>query len=113
MNVATLISTTELATLLQNALQNTGQPKPVILDCRFDLADPQRGAALYAESHIPGAQYVDLNRDLSAPPGKHGGRHPLPDIDAAQALFRHVGISSKTFLCFGERPSDSAAPRMR
>jgi thiosulfate/3-mercaptopyruvate sulfurtransferase len=109
MNVATLISTTELATLLERALQNTGAPKPVILDCRFDLADPTRGAALYAESHIPGAQYVDLNRDLSSAPGNHGGRHPLPATDAAQALFRRLGISSPTtVIVYDERHAYAA-----
>lgn len=109
MNVATLISTTELATLLEKALQNTGQPKPVILDCRFDLADPARGAMLHTESHIPGAQYVDLNRDLSSLAGEHGGRHPLPDVNAAQKLFRRLGISSKTtVIVYDERHAYAA-----
>jgi len=109
MNVATLISTTELATLLQKALHNTGQPAPVILDCRFDLADPTRGAALYAESHIPGAQYVDLNRDLSSPVEKHGGRHPLPSVAAAQLLFRRLGVSeSTTVIVYDERHAYAA-----
>jgi len=109
MNVATLISTTELATLLQKVLQNTGQPAPVILDCRFDLADPAQGAALYAESHIPGAQYVDLNRDLSAPVGKHGGRHPLPGAEAAQSLFRRLGVSDNTtVIVYDERHAYAA-----
>jgi len=109
MNVATLISTTELATLLQNVLQNTGQPAPVILDCRFDLADPVRGAALYTESHIPGAQYVDLNRDLSSPVGIHGGRHPLPSPEAAQALFRRLGIcNNTTVIIYDERHAFAA-----
>ena len=31
--------------------------------------------------HVPGAAYVDLDRDLAAPPGA-GGRHPLPAADA-------------------------------
>jgi thiosulfate/3-mercaptopyruvate sulfurtransferase len=109
MNVATLIDTTELAKLVQAALQNTGQPAPVILDCRFDLADPARGATLYEQGHIPGAQYVDLNRDLSSPVAAHGGRHPLPSVEAAQALFRRLGISNDTqVIVYDERHAFAA-----
>lgn len=54
-------------------------PPAVIFDCRFSLADPQEGRALYRQGHIRGAHYLDLNRDLSGPVGEYGGRHPLPD----------------------------------
>jgi len=46
-------------------------------DCRWALDDPGFGRARYLEGHIPGAVFLDLERDLSAPPGP-GGRHPLP-----------------------------------
>lgn len=48
------------------------QPNLVILDCRFALDDPGYGARSYAEGHIPGAQFADLERDLSGP--VHKGR---------------------------------------
>ena len=47
------------------------------VDCRWDIADPEAGRRLYLAGHIPGAAFLDVERDLSAPPGP-GGRHPLP-----------------------------------
>lgn len=44
-----------------------------ILDCRFWLGDPSKGAAVYQDDHIPGAVYMDLERDLSGPVAEHGG----------------------------------------
>ena len=49
-----------------------------IVDCRFDLADTQRGERDYAAAHIPGARYAHLDRDLSGPITPDSGRHPLP-----------------------------------
>jgi thiosulfate/3-mercaptopyruvate sulfurtransferase len=46
-------------------------------DCRWALDDPGFGRTRYLEGHIPGAVFLDVERDLSAPPGP-GGRHPLP-----------------------------------
>jgi thiosulfate/3-mercaptopyruvate sulfurtransferase len=47
------------------------------VDCRWELGDPGRGRELYLEGHIPGASFLDVERDLSSAPGA-GGRHPLP-----------------------------------
>jgi thiosulfate/3-mercaptopyruvate sulfurtransferase len=47
------------------------------VDCRWELGNPGRGRELYLAGHIPGASFVDVERDLSSPPGR-GGRHPLP-----------------------------------
>lgn len=51
-----------------------------IADCRFSLADPKLGRQQYQVSHIPGAYYLDLNRDLSSPVGKHGGGILYPNL---------------------------------
>ncbi len=51
----------------------------VVLDCRFDLADPAAGRRAFDRGHIPGARHADLNRDLSAPVSESSGRHPLPE----------------------------------
>jgi thiosulfate/3-mercaptopyruvate sulfurtransferase len=67
-----------------------------IADCRFSLADPQLGRQQYQTSHIPGAYYLDLNRDLSSPVGKHGGRHPLPNTTELAAKLSAMGITSQT-----------------
>jgi len=41
-----------------------GRDNVLVVDCRFDLGDPQRGQREYALAHIPGAVYADLDRDL-------------------------------------------------
>jgi thiosulfate/3-mercaptopyruvate sulfurtransferase len=51
----------------------------VLLDCGFDLADPQAGERAYEQGHLPGALYVHLDRDLSGAKTGRNGRHPLPD----------------------------------
>ena len=71
MNDSTLISAQQL---------HEHDPREVlIVDCRFELSDPGRGARDYAAGHIPGAVYADLNRDLSDLSKTGVGRHPLPD----------------------------------
>jgi thiosulfate/3-mercaptopyruvate sulfurtransferase len=50
-----------------------------LFDCRFDLGNTQWGEVEYGRSHLPGAFYLHLDRDLSAPVTPGSGRHPLPD----------------------------------
>ncbi|ANS73515.1 3-mercaptopyruvate sulfurtransferase [Paenibacillus yonginensis] len=71
------------------------EPDLVIADCRFNLADQKAGALAYKEDHIPGAVYLDLEQDLSAPPGEHGGRHPLPDPQELAAKLSSAGIGNE------------------
>jgi len=51
----------------------------LVLDCSFDLGDPEAGARMHAAAHLPGALHADLDRDLSGRPTGRNGRHPLPD----------------------------------
>ncbi|SEO80175.1 sulfurtransferase [Paenibacillus sp. OV219] len=66
----------------------------VIVDCRFQLGKPESGREAYTESHIPGAVYLDLEKDLSAPIEEHGGRHPLPDIAELTVTLSRAGIGN-------------------
>lgn len=65
----------------------------VIIDCRFSLADPDLGRKQYQANHLPGAYYLNLNQDLSSPVQKHGGRHPLPDLEQLAAKLAALGIT--------------------
>lgn len=67
------------------------------VDCRWELGDPGRGRALYLEGHVPGASFLDLDRDLSAPPGPRG-RHPLPAADDFAASASRAGIGGGVFV---------------
>ena len=68
----------------------------VIVDCRFVMGQPEAGRQAYEESHIPGAIYMDLEKDLSGPVREHGGRHPLPDLGVFALHVGKMGISNRT-----------------
>ena len=87
------------------------QPNLSIWDCRFDLADPHLGRNLYQQAHIPNADFVDLERDLSGQiiPGETG-RHPLPALPAIATLFSRLGISHDSHIvCYDQGNSVFAA----
>lgn len=67
-------------------------PQVVIVDCRFQLGDPNWGEESYRQSHIKGAYYLNLDRDLSSEVQSHGGRHPLPDNNVLAQKFAQMGI---------------------
>ena len=67
------------------------------VDCRWSLDDPGHGRRAYLEGHIPGAAFLDVERDLSSPPGP-GGRHPLPSPARFAQAAGAAGIGSSTFV---------------
>ncbi|WP_309094461.1 sulfurtransferase [Streptomyces sp.] len=90
-----IISAADLASGL------TGPNPPVLLDVRWQLTaakasgePPFDGRAAYEAGHLPGAVYVDLDRELASAPGA-GGRHPLPDLACFGAAMRRAGVSSR------------------
>ncbi len=74
--------------------EHLDDPHVAIADCRFSLMQPDSGEQQYQDGHIPGAYYLDLNRDLSSPVKKHGGRHPLPNPDNLAQTLRQMGVNS-------------------
>ena len=92
MNWTTLVSPEALAAAL-------GQPGLVLVDCRHALADPDAGERAHAASHLPGAGFAHLDRDLSDKSGTadaaSGGRHPLPSREKFAGWLRSVGFSSQ------------------
>ena len=88
-----LISAAEL-----QQLQARGAPVTVI-DCSFDLMNPEAADALFAEVHIAGAQQAHLDRDLSAKgtlQAVNGGRHPLPRRNLVAAWLGRIGVDNAT-----------------
>jgi thiosulfate/3-mercaptopyruvate sulfurtransferase len=79
-----------LVTAGQLAAELAGPSAPTVLDCRWTLAGGADRDG-YGKGHLPGAVFVDLDRDLAAPPGA-GGRHPLPAPEAFQAAMRRAGV---------------------
>lgn len=90
MPLAQLINAQQLAERLQ-------QPSLVILDCRFALDDPDYGQRSYAQAHVPGARFVDLEKDLSGPViTGQTGRHPLPEPRQLLARFQALGLNEES-----------------
>jgi thiosulfate/3-mercaptopyruvate sulfurtransferase len=79
----TLISAEELATAIDHC---------IVVDARHDLSQPQAGAAGYAQAHIPGARFVAMDTDLSAPKTGRNGRHPMPDPTEIRQLLARLGL---------------------
>ena len=69
----------------------------VFADCRWSLDDPAWGHEQYLAGHIPGAVFIDLERDLAGPPGP-AGRHPLPAGDDFARAAGAVGIGDGVFV---------------
>ena len=63
----------------------------VLADVRWYL-EGRSGAAAFAEGHVPGAVFVDLDRWLAAPSDPRHGRHPLPDPEVFARGMREAGI---------------------
>ena len=68
------------------------------VDCRWSLGDPDAGRRAYLEGHVPGAAFLDVERDLSSPPGEGAGRHPLPGRDQFAAAASRAGIDAGTYV---------------
>src|SRR5687768_15140220 len=83
------------------------------VDCRWELGKPERGRELYLQGHIPGASFLDVERELSAPPGgSEGGRHPLPAAgDFARAAGR-AGIGPGVLVVAYDQGMSGGAARL-
>lgn len=80
-----------------------------LLDVRWSLNGPP-GIDDYLDGHIPGAVFVDLDRELSGPPGP-GGRHPLPDTWSFTSAMRAAGVSSRRPVVVYDAGNSMAAAR--
>ncbi|MCQ4088337.1 sulfurtransferase [Saccharibacillus sp. JS10] len=72
------------------------EPEQTIVDCRYIFGQPDAGREAFEKEHIPGAIYMDLDKDLSAPLAQHGGRFPLPEPEEFAAKLAKAGISNDT-----------------
>jgi thiosulfate/3-mercaptopyruvate sulfurtransferase len=98
-----LITPAELTAELAHA-----DTRPVVLDVRWSLAGPDRAA--HRAGHIPGALFVDLDAELAGRPGA-GGRHPLPDPEDLQELWRGLGLHRETPVVVYDAEDASVAGR--
>lgn len=100
-----LITAAELGAML-------GDPATVVVDCRFDLLQPEAGAAAWLAGRVPGARYAHLDHHLAAPPYSGSGRHPLPDPQAFAARLGAWGIGSATRVIAYDAAGGAIAARL-
>ncbi|MBU2711837.1 sulfurtransferase [Zooshikella harenae] len=84
-----------------------------VIDCRFSLADPDYGLNAYKKSHIPGAIYLDLDKDLSVPVVSGlTGRHPLPHPQEFAAKLGSLGVSDQHTIVIYDDADGAKAARL-
>ena len=85
-------------------------PGPVrIVDLRWALSGPP-ALEKYRAGHVPGAVYVDMERDLSRPGGP--GRHPFPDPEHFARVLGRMGVLPDTHVVVYDDGSGSVAARL-
>lgn len=97
---------------VEDIFSNIDNPNWVIVDCRFDLANPGWGFADYQQGHIPGAVYAHLDHDLSGPRTLSNGRHPLPDRQTFTETLGRLGIDSSRQVVVYDTSGGSFAVRL-
>lgn len=80
-----------------------------VVDLRWYLSG-RRGADEYARGHIPGAVFIDLETELTAPVGP--GRHPIPSPAQFQRAMRRAGVSEATRVVVYDDAGGSIAARL-
>lgn len=83
-----------------------------VIDTRWYLMEPGRGQAEYQAGHIPGAIYLSIDTDLSAPKGHGPGRHPLPTAAAFAITASRAGIGADTLVVAYDSSGGAAAARL-
>ena len=82
------------------------------VDCRWELGKPERGRELYLQGHVPGASFLDVERDLSAPPATPGGRHPLPAAEDFARAAGAAGIAAGVLVVAYDQGMNGGAARL-
>jgi len=103
-----LVSTEWLASRL-------GDPRLRVADVRWYLDPARVGRDAYRDGHIPGAVFLDVDRDLSAPGGARGGRkgrHPWPSPEQVAEVMGRAGIGPGTTVVAYDDQSGGTAARL-
>lgn len=95
-----------------DVLSELSNPDWIIVDCRFDLTNPDWGFKNYQLAHIPGAVYAHLDRDLSGKRSAANGRHPLPTPEAFRKVAGSIGIDSTKQVVVYDTTGGSFAARL-
>lgn len=81
-----------------------------IADLRWSLSGPS-GMARYETGHLPGAVFLDADRELSSP-GEGPGRHPIPAAARVGAILGERGIGDEHVVVAYDDAGGSIAARL-
>jgi thiosulfate/3-mercaptopyruvate sulfurtransferase len=89
-----------------------GDPRTIVADVRWYLQG-KRGIDEYRAGHLPGAHFVDVDRDLSSPPGPgRPGRHPLPSADHFRDVLARIGVRADSVVVAYDDVGGAQAARL-
>lgn len=107
MSYTSLISVTDLVKLLANPSQPV-----VLLDASHDLFDAQAGRRAYDASHIPGAYFISMDKEVGGEKTGQNGRHPLPNRATFVDVMRRFGIDDSTQVIVYDNSQGTHASRV-
>jgi thiosulfate/3-mercaptopyruvate sulfurtransferase len=87
-------------------------PAWIVFDTRHDLGDPAKGQRAYALSHIPGAYFAHVDKDLAGAKSGTNGRHPLPGAEAFAEFLNTRGVGPGTRVVVYDDTSGMYASRL-
>jgi len=86
-----------------------------VVDVRWYLDPSRKGRDAYLAGHIPGAVFLDVDVDLSAPGvdrGRADGRHPWPSEEQVERVMGAAGIGPRTEVVAYDDQSGPIAARL-
>jgi thiosulfate/3-mercaptopyruvate sulfurtransferase len=90
-------------------------PDVRVVDVRWYLDPARSGREAYRAGHIPGAVFMDVDRDLSGPGGGRGlpaGRHPWPSEEQVARVMGAAGIGPTVTVVAYDDQSGAVAGRL-
>lgn len=105
MNVPDLVTTDWLA-------EHLGDAHLRVADARWSLLEKGKGRAAYDAAHVPGAVFLDVDRDLASPRGEGPGRHPLPTAERFAEVMSRAGVGAESHVIAHDFGDGSTAARV-
>lgn len=107
-----LVSVRELSRWLTRSTSPPALDAVLVLDARWNLGIAS-GQGEFEAGHLPGAQWVDLEQQLSGPPGPADrGRHPLPEPERFSAAMQSLGVDDDTVVVTTDGGNTLGAARL-
>ena len=91
------------------------EPDLRVVDVRWYMDPSRRGRDAHLAGHIPGASFLDMDEDLSAPGGGRGrpvGRHPWPGPEQVARVMSRAGIGADTRVLAYDDQAGAIAARL-